>query len=98
LKTWQLASDYYRREQNPDGSWGYQPDTPGLGSMTSAGIGAWVICQQRVADPAAKIENGAAQCCLPPERDDVLERALIWMGRNFSVRRNPGAGGSGLWH
>lgn len=98
-QVWRLAADYYRREQNPDGSWGYQPQLSGSGSMTSAGIGAWVVCEQRVADPTARVANGAAQCCLPPTEDDVLERAVVWMGRNFSVRRNPGAGSSGgLWH
>jgi hypothetical protein len=97
-KVWRLASDYYRRTQNPDGSWGYQPGLNGTGSMTSAGIGAWVICEQRVAQPTSKIDGGAAQCCLPPVQDDVLERAVMWMGRNFSVRRNPGGGASGLWH
>ena len=98
-QVWQLSADYYRRMQNPDGSWGYLPKYPGSGSMTSAGIGAWVICQQRVADPAARVENGVAQCCLPPTPDDVLERAVVWMGRNFSVHRNPGAGSGGnLWH
>jgi hypothetical protein len=96
-KVWRLAADYYERVQNPDGSWGYQPDFPGTGSMTSAGIGAWVICSQRVADPTARVDGGAAQCCLPPTEDDVLERAVVWMGRNFSVRRNPG-GGAGQWH
>ena len=29
----------------------------------------------------------------------MLEQAVVWMGRNFSVQRNPGAGSSGgLWH
>ncbi len=98
-EVWKLAADYYRKTQNPDGSWGYQPQLNGTGSMTSAGIGAWVICSERVADPTARIENGAPQCCLPPPRDDVLEQAVVWMGRNFSVQRNPGAGsGGGLWH
>jgi hypothetical protein len=98
-KVWRLAADYYKRVQNPDGSWGYQPELNGSGSMTSAGIGAWVICMQRVADPTARVDGNAAQCCLPPTEDDVLTRALFWMGRNFSVRRNPGAGSSGgLWH
>jgi hypothetical protein len=97
-QVWRLAADYYQRVQNPDGSWGYQPMVPGSGSMTSAGIGAWVICSQRTADPTASIENGTVQCCLPPTEDDVLERAVVWMGRNFSVRRNPGGGSGGLWH
>jgi hypothetical protein len=97
-ETWRRAADYWKRVQNPDGSWSYQPGLPGgTGSMTCAGVGAWVICSARTSKPAAKIEGEAMQCCLPPEDDDVLERAIVWMGRNFSVQRNPGSGG-GLWH
>jgi hypothetical protein len=96
-QTWQMAADYWKRVQEPSGAWGYQPGLPGSGSMTCAGIGAWVICSGKVAPPAAKLEGGAVQCCLPPGADDTLERAIVWMGRNFSVGRNPGAGGVG-WH
>jgi hypothetical protein len=97
-QTWRLAADYWKRIQEPNGSWGYQPGLPSTGSMTAAGIGAWVICSDRVAAPSARVENGAPQCCLPPTVDDVLERAVSWMGRNFSVARNPGQGGGGMWH
>lgn len=97
-QTWRLAADYWKRIQEPNGSWGYQPGLPSTGSMTAAGIAAWVICSDRVADPSARVENGAPQCCLPPTEDDVLDRAVKWMGRNFSVTRNPGQGGGGMWH
>lgn len=89
-RTWQLAADYWKGCQNPDGSWGYQPDFPGTGSMTCAGIGAWVISSGKVAAANAKVENGRAQCCLPRGENDVLDLALRWLGRNFSVKRNPG--------
>jgi hypothetical protein len=97
---WKLAADYWKRCQNPDGSWGYQPvNMPGSGSMTAAGIGAWIICSGKVGQPAAEATAAGVQCCLPPEEDDTLERAMVWMGRNFSVRRNPGQGGAGSqWH
>ncbi len=97
-QTWRLAADYWKRIQEPNGSWGYQPGLPSTGSMTAAGIGAWVIAAGHVAQPSARVENGAAQCCLPPSADDVLQRAVGWMGRNFSVTRNPGQGGVGMWH
>jgi hypothetical protein len=97
---WQLAAEYWKDCQNPDGSWGYQPDNvPGSGSMTCAGIGAWIICSEKVAAAAAKADGNGVQCCLPPEKNDVLERALVWLGRNFSVRRNPGQPGAATqWH
>jgi hypothetical protein len=100
LAVWQLADEYWRKCQNPDGSWGYLAEgAPGSGSMTCAGIGAWIICSGKVAAAAAEINGNTVQCCLPPAQNDVLERALVWLGRNFSVRRNPGQPGAGSqWH
>ncbi|MCC6494020.1 MAG: DUF4159 domain-containing protein [Pirellulales bacterium] len=97
---WRLAADYWKNCQNADGSWGYQPvPLPGSGSMTCAGVGAWVICSGHIGAPAAEAGPAGVQCCLPPEKDDTLERALKWMEHNFSVRRNPGQGGAGAqWH
>ena len=98
-EVWRRAADYWKRAQNPDGSWGYLPEVPGSGSMTCAGIGAAVICSERINQPAAKVNGDVAQCCLPPADDDSLERAVAWMGRNFSVGRNPGQGNSSSqWH
>lgn len=92
---WKLAAKYWQECQNPDGSWGYQPENmPGSGSMTCAGIGAWIICSGKVASAAAEADANGIQCCLPPDQNDVLERALVWLGRNFSVRRNPGQPGA----
>jgi hypothetical protein len=98
--TWRRAAKYWKDCQNPDGSWGYQAGwADGLGSMTCAGIGATVICDGRVDNPNADVVNGFIQCCQPQQEDDSLDRALAWLGRNFSVRRNPGRRGMGhIWH
>lgn len=88
--TWEKAAAYWKGCQNPGGSWGYQKGWDGIGSMTCAGIAATVICQGRVDQASAKIDNGLVQCCQPAEEDDSLERALTWLGNSFSVRRNPG--------
>ncbi|MGI9427048.1 MAG: DUF4159 domain-containing protein [Bythopirellula sp.] len=99
-ETWEKAAAYWKSCQNPGGSWGYQKGWDvGLGSMTCAGIAATVICDGRVDNPNAKIEDGLVQCCQPQADDDSLERALTWLGNNFSVRRNPGRRGAGsTWH
>ena len=99
-ETWSKAADYWRSCQNPDGSWSYITNWPdGTGSMTCAGIGATVICQGHVRRPNAEVKNELIQCCQAQEDDDSLDRALFWLGRNFSVRRNPGpVGREGLWH
>jgi len=98
--TWQRAADYWSGSQNADGSWSYQAGWPnGLGSMTCAGIGASVICSGKVNNPSAEVKDDLVQCCRSPEEDDSLERALGWLARNFSVRRNPGRRGLGhVWH
>ncbi len=99
--TWRRAAEYWAGCQNADGSWGYQSGwTEGLASMTCAGIGATVICAGRVNPPNAEVKNGLVRCCQPQEENDSLERALGWLGRNFSVRRNPGrrGGGGAVWH
>jgi hypothetical protein len=99
--TWQKAAEYWASCQNVDGAWGYTMDmTEGLGSMTCAGIGAMVICNERVEKAAAQVANGLVQCCQPNVAgDEWLERAITWLDRNFSVRRNPGRRGLGqVWH
>ncbi len=99
-ETWEKAVAYWKGCQNPGGSWGYQKSGgAGLGSMTCAGIAATVICKGRVDNSNATIKNGLVQCCQPQEEDDSLDRALTWLGNNFSVRRNPGRRGAGsYWH
>lgn len=100
LETWKKAAEYWSGAQNPDGSWGYKIGwDEGLGSMTCAGIGATVICNERAKQADADVKNGLVQCCQPHEEEDSLDRALTWLGRNFSVRRNPGRRGMGqVWH
>ncbi len=99
-ETWEKAAEYWAGAQNPDGSWGYLTKWPdGLGSMTCAGVAATVICSGHVSRPNAEVKNGLVQCCQPQQDDDSLERALTWLGRNFSVSRNPGRRGMGnVWH
>lgn len=99
-ETWQKAAGYWIDCQNADGAWGYKKDWPeGLGSMTCAGIGATVICRERVRKADASVENGFVECCQPQEETDRLEDAIRWLARNFSVRRNPGRRNmSQVWH
>lgn len=95
-ETWEKAAEWWRSCQNPDGSWGYvKAGGSGLGSMTCAGIAATVICQGRVNNPNATVEDNLVQCCQPPQEEDRIEDALTWLGNSFSVRRNPG---SRAWH
>ncbi|MCH2113586.1 MAG: DUF4159 domain-containing protein [Pirellulales bacterium] len=98
--TWKKALEYWKDGQNQSRSWGYHAQSEdGSGSMTCAGIAATIICAGHVNKPNASIKDGFVQCCQPQVDDEALEKALNWLARNFSVRRNPGRlGMAGSWH
>jgi hypothetical protein len=88
--TWQKAYDYWKSCQRPEGSWGYTRGGTGTGSMTCAGIAALVITSGKVTSRDANVEGGRVQCCGNQQEEDRIEQGLDWLGRNFSVERNPG--------
>ena len=90
--TWRRAEDYWKREQAPDGSWAYVPDTgPSSGSMTCAGIASLAITSGRLSRGDARVTNEQVQCCGEQEDPTGIQRGLDWLGRNFSVSHNPGS-------
>ena len=102
-RTWRLVLDYWLRQQNTDGSWSYFPqrDMPGTGSMTCAGIASVFIASGRLSAGDAEVTAQGLKCC-GQQLDDpavaAIEKALVWLGNNFSVRMNPGPGSLGTWH
>lgn len=82
---WRRALEYWMSAQNANGSWGYKPSTPGSGSMT---------CQGLACVAAASDVLGQHEANQPGPR--AIEKAAQWLGRNFSVQTNPGAGPK-LW-
>lgn len=96
-RTWELAHKYWLDCQNPNGSWGYKPQTGGTGSMTSAGIAALVITSDRLSRGDAEADGDQVLCCGEQQENERLDRALGWMGRNFSVHTNPGSRGAQGW-
>ncbi|HEV3021772.1 MAG TPA: DUF4159 domain-containing protein, partial [Pirellulales bacterium] len=98
LRTWQLAHDYWKASQNPDGSWSYKPGLPNpTGSMTSAGIAAMIITSDRLSKGDAEVNGDRVSCCGVQEANSEIARGLAWMGRNFAVHNNPGAHGAQGW-
>jgi hypothetical protein len=97
-RTWRLARTYWEDCQNPDGSWGYYKHVPGTGSMTCAGITSMVITADKIEQADAKAVGEKIQCCGQSENDSDkgVEKALDWLGKNFSVSRNPNYPG-GMW-
>jgi len=91
-KTWELAHDYWVRMQYPDGSWGYDEANPGTGSMTCAGISSLVIASGHFTNDASVSAGGRVLCCGrvdDTESEQRIRRGLQWLGKNFSIHRNP---------
>jgi hypothetical protein len=94
-RTWKRALDYWTKSQNQDGSWGYMPGMPGTGSMTGAGIASVIIADGALSKGDAEFTGGRVKCCGEQKPNEAIDKAVEWMGRNFSVHRNPGAAGGG---
>ena len=81
--TWQAALRHWVETQNDDGSWSYQTGSkqaPGTGSMTCSGIASIAIASAQL--------DGEDDLTGPGKQS--IARAADWLGRNFSVERNPG--------
>jgi hypothetical protein len=97
---WKRAMAFWLDSQNMDGGFGYMPGLASTGSMTCAGITSLVIASGKLTDGDAKVKNGKVLCCGEQMSDLPLERAIAWMGGNFSVLRNPSNNfllGQGNW-
>jgi hypothetical protein len=97
-RTWRQAEAYWKRTQNPNGSWGYMTTSgtgsqPECGSMTCAGIASLVITADKIHSTNAQADGDRIRCCLDEESDDdCVRRGLQWLGsdRVFAVSHNPG--------
>lgn len=79
---WRSAHDYWRRNQNADGSWAYVARGPGTGSMTTSGIASLIIAGNRLTDFDRQFV---------PENAPI-DRAWDWMADEFAIGHNPRSG------
>ncbi len=94
---WQNSRRHFTNVQVPDGGWGYRNEPRSYGSMTVAGIASLYIVGQRLHVSGAKLFiNGAYPNCGKYQQNVVLAAGIQWMTENFSVRENPGRGGTWL--
>jgi len=94
-ETWERAKTYWSKNQNKNGSWGYDALSPSpRGSMTCAGIASLLIADLALHRCAAFVDGEIIHCCQPisSETEGAVERGLKWMQSNFSVAENPGYG------
>jgi hypothetical protein len=85
---WRDTIKYWSKQQNSDGSWGYR-GSPGTGSMTCAGVASMIIASRNVDRGDAWVHEGQITCCGKQTSNKKIERGMAWLGRNFSVTRNP---------
>ena len=100
-RVWERADRHWRSTQNLDGGWGYTGRANGMpstGSMTVAGIATLEVTASMLAEDADLNPDGTPNCCLEPAEDENLERAIEWLARRFSVRRNPQSGNWYLYY
>lgn len=87
-ETWRKATTYWVKDQKPDGSWGYRGQVSS-GSMTCAGIASLMIASQHIERGDAWVIDGNVLCCGKKAIHPEIDKGLAWLGRNFSVARNP---------
>ena len=89
-ETCRKATAYWIKDQKPDGSWGYRGQVSS-GSMTCAGIASLMIAAQHIERGDAWAVDGNVICCGKKAVHPEIDKGLAWLGRNFSVTRNPSA-------
>ncbi len=72
-KYWMIAANYWRRTQQPDGTWWYTPDRIEPVQMTPAGVASLLICDEYLArrDTSRRF------------RDPSVELGLKWIDAHF---------------
>jgi hypothetical protein len=82
------AGRYRVRGYDRSRGWGYVENSTMTGSMTAAGTAAVAICASELKEKRHK--------SLVMKGEQSQRDGIAWLGRNFSVRDNPGMGPS--WH
>lgn len=83
---WRRVEEYWWRGQQPDGGWGYQPESRdarqvrSYGSQTAAAVATLSICQERLAGFRAAPGSSARA---------AMDRGLAWLEKNLSVDHHP---------
>ncbi|MBX6312883.1 MAG: DUF4159 domain-containing protein, partial [Isosphaeraceae bacterium] len=93
-RVWALARHYWRACQGFDGGWGYRANMQrsSTASMTCAGISSLIIAGLRLVRDQEDLVGDQIQGCGRSEIDVSLTRAIDWLGTNFRVTENVGAG------
>ena len=96
-RNWQMAAEYWRKAfVKGGGGFGYNSaGQRATGSMTCAGISSVIIIEDNLANEGKFVENGAVKCCGDHRESQMVEAAIDWLAKTFSVRGNPMGGRRG---
>jgi hypothetical protein len=75
---WRMVEAHWLDEQNPDGGWTYQDDQTSTGSMTAAALSTLYVVLDRLHAGSGHRHERAVEVI------EALDRALDWLGRNFT--------------
>ncbi len=84
--TWKAAERYLVGTQQGDGGWSYQARGRSYGSMTAASLGGLYICGMKL--------HERSETCGEYSQNVRVAKGLDWLATHFSVKQNPGRGGS----
>lgn len=98
-KIWEAIRGLYTRTQHENGGWTYAPginggpggETGAYVSMTTAGLSGLVIAGMESNPGREKLlANGTATNCGDYKEDEAVEKALAFLGKNFSLYAKSG--------
>ncbi len=94
---WEMAAEYWKKAfVRGGGGFGYSANgMRPTGSMTCAGISSVIIIEENLANEGKFIKDGRVNCCADNRESLMVEAALDWLARSFSVRANPQGGRRG---
>ena len=94
---WEEAIQYWKNHSNDQqGGFTYTLRNQTVtGSMTCAGISSLIIANENLADTSQYLSGDQIICCRSSEESELVNNAIDWLARNFSVRGNPIGRGRG---
>jgi hypothetical protein len=88
---WEKAKNYWNLVfDKRNGSFSYTPgQRTSTGSMTCAGVCSAVLIDENLEQASSIVRGNTVECCQDSAGNPLIEGGLGWLGRNFTVQRNP---------
>ena len=93
-QVWKRAKTCWDNWNRRGSGFYYHQGLPVSGSMTCAGISSMIVINENLAKAGDFLDGGGGVACCGADQDlKIVQDAIKWMGKNFSVKYNPIAGG-----